>query len=281
MNKRGMVPARTVLSVEGFYSLYHFNLSNRETRGELHDSYELVYVESGFYYVILDGVRVTVPPGSVVFFAPNAFHSGDGTTPVTATVRIISFECTSDAMHFFDNRVFPLDESERTLLLSAFDAAERALERVPGVGLSERKAASGGDLQRMKLSLELVLVTLYREGESTPPPPSRSAASKAEFRRISDYLKKNMSRPLTLSVIAAECSVSVSSLKALCRRFCNCGPIDYLLYLRVTEAKRLIRESSLNFTEIAEKTGFSSLHYFSRVFKARTGMSPSEYARIP
>ena len=281
MKERGIVPAETVLSVDGFYSLYHFNLSNRETRGELHDSYELVYVESGFYYVILDGVRVTVPPGSVVFFAPNTFHSGDGTTPVTATVRIISFESTSDAMHFFDNRVFSLSDAERDLLLSAFGAAERVLEKPHGRCLSLKEEARGADLQKLKLTLELFLVTLYREGEVAPLPPSRSAAAKAEFRRISDYLKKNMSRPLTLSVIAAECSVSVSSLKALCHRFCDCGPIDYLLSLRVTEAKRLIRESALNFTEIAERTGFSSLHYFSRTFKARTGMSPSEYAKAP
>ena len=44
-------------------------------------------------------------------------------------------------------------------------------------------------------------------------------------------------------------------------------------------AKELIRTSAMNFTEIAEAVGFESLHYFSRVFKARTGLSPSQYAK--
>ena len=51
------------------------------------------------------------------------------------------------------------------------------------------------------------------------------------------------------------------------------------LDLKLKEAKRLIRESSLNFTEISELLGFNSLHYFSRLFKERVGMTPSEYAR--
>ena len=44
------------------------------------------------------------------------------------------------------------------------------------------------------------------------------------------------------------------------------------------QAKLLIRENSLNFTEIANTLGYSSIHYFSRQFKTFTGMSPSEYA---
>ena len=44
------------------------------------------------------------------------------------------------------------------------------------------------------------------------------------------------------------------------------------------QAKLLIRENSLNFTEIANTLGYSSIHYFSRQFKKITGMTPSEYS---
>jgi YesN/AraC family two-component response regulator len=49
--------------------------------------------------------------------------------------------------------------------------------------------------------------------------------------------------------------------------------------LKIKEAKRLIREGQMNFTEISEFLGFSSIHYFSKLFKKPTGKSPSEYAK--
>ena len=40
----------------------------------------------------------------------------------------------------------------------------------------------------------------------------------------------------------------------------------------------MIREKQYNFTEIAQRLGYSSVHYFSRHFKQVAGMTPSEYA---
>ena len=49
--------------------------------------------------------------------------------------------------------------------------------------------------------------------------------------------------------------------------------------LKVMEAKRLIDEEKLNFTEISEKLNFSSPYYFTKVFKKSVGLSPSEYKK--
>ena len=73
--------------------------------------------------------------------------------------------------------------------------------------------------------------------------------------------------------------MSVSKLKLLFRSKVGKGPIDYLICLRVEKAKLLIRKGELNISQVAEMLGFSSLHYFSRVFKRATGMSPSEYGK--
>ena len=43
-------------------------------------------------------------------------------------------------------------------------------------------------------------------------------------------------------------------------------------------AKELIREKNMNFTQIADYLGYTSIHYFSRQFKKIAGMTPSEYA---
>ena len=281
MVKRQMITAESVLTVEGFYSLFHMVLKDRISGGELHDFYEVVYVESGFYYVILDGKLHTVPPGSCVFFSPNTYHSDDGSTPVNATVKIISFECNSTLMSHFDNRVFTLEDEPKQSFLHAFDALSLCIENTKKHNLSAKEGAGLTDIQYARLQFESFLLMLYKNSVPLPKESDRATARKAEFRRVSDYLKTNLHRPLTLDDISTECSLSISKLKSICRFFCDCGPIDYLISLRIIRAKYLILEGELNFTEIAQATGFASPHYFSRVFRDRTGMTASQFAKSP
>ena len=57
------------------------------------------------------------------------------------------------------------------------------------------------------------------------------------------------------------------------------GIIDYFILLKIDRAKKLITETELSFTEISDSLGFSSSAYFSRTFKKKTGLTPSEYLR--
>jgi len=55
------------------------------------------------------------------------------------------------------------------------------------------------------------------------------------------------------------------------------GIIDYFILLKIDRAKKLITETELSFTEISSILGFSSSAYFSRTFKKKTGVTPSQY----
>ena len=85
---------------------------------------------------------------------------------------------------------------------------------------------------------------------------------------------------MTISDICREFNISSSRLKRLFRENEACGVIDFFISLKIDRAKALISEGGMNFTQISERLGFSSLHYFSRVFRQRTGMTPSEYRRM-
>ncbi|KTD87469.1 hypothetical protein UQ64_11695 [Paenibacillus etheri] len=55
---------------------------------------------------------------------------------------------------------------------------------------------------------------------------------------------------------------------------------NYLKHVRIEQAKLRIFQGSQNLTEIAEDVGFSSIHLFSRTFKANVGVMPSKFAAI-
>jgi AraC family L-rhamnose operon transcriptional activator RhaR/AraC family L-rhamnose operon regulatory protein RhaS len=57
------------------------------------------------------------------------------------------------------------------------------------------------------------------------------------------------------------------------------SPGDYVLHLRIEEAKRLLEAGRLGITEAGLECGFSDGNYFSRVFKAQTGLTPRQWRR--
>ena len=69
-----------------------------------------------------------------------------------------------------------------------------------------------------------------------------------------------------------------SQLQKLFRDAQGCGVIEFFSMMKVDTAKQMIRDHQLNFTQISDKLGYTSIHYFSRQFKKLTTMTPSEYA---
>lgn len=84
---------------------------------------------------------------------------------------------------------------------------------------------------------------------------------------------------LTLEEISKVANMSHSYF---CRKFKEIYGMNYVKYLtefRLEKSKQLIIESELSLSEIARKTGFSDLSYFSKLFKAHTGISPNKFRR--
>lgn len=85
--------------------------------------------------------------------------------------------------------------------------------------------------------------------------------------RVSQYLEDNIAKRLTLSDICRDNLVGRSYLQKIFREKTGGGAMEYFGTLKIDAAKRMIREGTHNFTEIAALLGYNSIHYFSRHFK--------------
>ncbi|MGL4372980.1 MAG: helix-turn-helix domain-containing protein, partial [Turicibacter sp.] len=74
-------------------------------------------------------------------------------------------------------------------------------------------------------------------------------------------------------------NLSQTHIKVLFKEKVGTGVMENYKSLKVEKAKLMIREDNYNFTQIADKLGYHSIHTFSRNFKKATNMTPSEYAR--
>ena len=107
-----------------------------------------------------------------------------------------------------------------------------------------------------------------------------SAAAYSDQKRLELYLARHYTESLSLKIIANELHMGTTKLCALAKQLSGGKTLSrYITDLRIETAKRLLRESSLSVSDIAETVGFSDDNYFSRVFKASVGLSPAVYRK--
>ncbi|NIK68503.1 response regulator [Paenibacillus sp. BK720] len=108
---------------------------------------------------------------------------------------------------------------------------------------------------------------------------SRNRKSGEElFEQMDAYVKLHKFSQLSINDLAAKFHVSASYVSRIIKRYTNTTFVQYYMELKIEEAcKQLRAKPDLKIKELADALSFSDQHYFSRVFKDHTGLSPSEY----
>jgi len=91
------------------------------------------------------------------------------------------------------------------------------------------------------------------------------------------YVTEHLHEPILLSDIARTTGYSASRISAIFKKETGKTLEDYMLAMRVEEAKRLLARTRLSITEIAFEVGFNSYTRFVIAFKKRTGLSPTQF----
>lgn len=98
------------------------------------------------------------------------------------------------------------------------------------------------------------------------------------FYSIENYIKQNLSQPLSLKSVCAKFGISQTYLSRLFRKYKNMSFNEYVTLNRIEEAKRVMLEHpDMLLKDVAELAGYSDPFYFSHVFRSITGMPPSKY----
>lgn len=113
------------------------------------------------------------------------------------------------------------------------------------------------------------------------PAPVESTFSQADetfLLKLNKIIMDNLSNPaLDVAFLCREVGMSRAALYNKMKALTDVGANDYINKLRLERAILLITTTGLNFTEIAERTGFSTSRYFSTMFKQYTGETPTKF----
>jgi len=99
----------------------------------------------------------------------------------------------------------------------------------------------------------------------------------SQIRQAKSYISDNLSLPISPEKIAIQLDISYSLFRSQFRKYTGFSPIQYQIQLRIQKAKEMLTSTNLSIKEITHKLGFESTFYFSRIFKQKTGKSPSQF----
>lgn len=276
------------LSIDSIYTVHYYEYRNDfQFDGERHDFWEFQCVDKGVAEVMTDNGNHILTHSQVIFHRPNEFHTLKASRKSAPNIIVVSFSCHSPCMKFFENKVLEFSESERSILGRIIAEARNCFTSPlddPYLEKMEKKPEIPfGSQQLLTLYLEELLIHMIRRYTIAHYSASAGIYDPCQTtsdtcREIIHYLEQHVRESLTIQEISRNNMIGRSQLQKLFREEYQCGVIEFFSRMKIDFAKQLIRENDMNFTQISDFLGYSSIHYFSRQFKKLSGMTPTEYA---
>ncbi len=117
--------------------------------------------------------------------------------------------------------------------------------------------------------------------EGPAPPPRRIDRTESLDRRFRRLLFEHATTEGSVGFYAGRLNVSENYLLRCVRKSSGRSPKEWILDVRLMEARKLLRTTDATVAEVAARAGFDDPSYFGRLFRRRFGMSPRTFRTIP
>ena len=265
----GSLRVENGIRVDGLYTFFY---QEKEQGflfpGESHRMPELTYVDQGSLHSVADGQDLLLKQGDIVIYGPGQWHMQYADIGVAPRYVTLTFDISG------------LDVTP--LLNRKFAAPQQAVQLLQQM-LREQERMDKYSNEMILTQLTQLLLTLLRESENPSGgklQTSNAVHSENEIiRQAQIFISSHIRQKLSVPLVARQVDVSPSYLTALFHKNLQISPGEYIRRIKLQESKQMIRENDLNFTEIAAALQYSTVHHFSRQFKEKFGITPTEYAK--
>lgn len=266
-------------------NLHYFEFANNyHTREDSHAFYELVYVDSGWLNIASEYYDGRLNQRQMILHLPDEPHALSCDKNVAPEVIIIEFIGECKELAPFAKKPFTLNTALQKLLAEIIREGFAAFAPpydVPNMPeLKRRPTKPYGAEQLIRNLLEEFWIRAVRSSDSRQIQTDSTKFADSEFvARIEQYIQENLSTHITIGELCLLFNTNKTTLHRAFRAATGATVVQRINRMRIHAAKTLIREQNLNFTQISEKVGFSSVHYFTRVFAQYEKITPSEYSK--
>lgn len=241
--------------------------------GEMHDYWEIVYVEKGKLTVAEDEKIYELSECQAIFHAPMEFHSfWAKSEDFPVKLKIFSFSIDTNLAHNLSKGVFTFDIDQADRFTDIFKLIKKHTQNIQE--LPHPSEINHIDKVRALKSLENFLLEII--SDNSPDRTINAKAGAKRYQEVVRILKENVHERLTVEEISKLSHLSVTYIKKLFNLYAGCGVIQHFTKLKMAKAIKYLKEG-YSVGEVADMLSFSSSNYFSSAFKKETGMSPGAY----
>ena len=249
-----------------------------ETTYHCHDDFiELSFVTSGSVDYLIEGDEYTLKKGQVLISNPGIYHKELFNS--NTNCRELHLGLTN--VNIFNNykKDFIDIGDKNVLTLNTYkDEILKTCEEI----VEEQKNHKQTSPFMLKSLVMKVLVLLHREiNEEIPNLNSqefsfKSREKKAIVETITKYLNEKYTQDISLYTLSKNMYLSPVYISKIFKEIMGDSPINYLIQIRLTKAKDLLKDSELSIKTIAKMVGYNDPYYFSKLYKKYYGISPNK-----
>ena len=243
-------------------------LPTHRPRGRL--DYQLLYIASGKAHFYFNGKEEILSAGHMVLYRPKEeqrYYYYGAEQPEVYWV------------HFTGNNVknilrkYGIADDVHTI----FTGTSLEYKRIYMAMIQELQMCKDDYEELLVHYLSELLIMIHRM--IVEKPKKKNIVLMQEMDQAVQYFQEHYNQPLSIKEYAAAHNLSEGWFIQNFKQYTNSTPAQYLLSLRIHNAKVLLESTNYNVTEISNIIGYENPLYFSRIFKKQIGFSPSEYRK--
>ena len=232
-----------------------------------HNHMELFYIMGGKGQFLIQDQLYPVNVNNLVIINPNVTHTEVSLNAQPLEYIVLGIEGIELANSANSNGQFNI--------LDHFESAEisSCLRNI----LREMEQKSTGYEDVCQAFMEILIIRLMRSTSLAVPAEPQIISGNSQCAAVRRYIDLHFKEALTLEQLAENVHMNKYYLSHAFKREYGISPINYMIGKRIEESKYLLAETDLSMSQISQLLGFSSLSYFSQVFRRTQAISPMEY----
>ena len=232
-----------------------------------HNHTELFFIVSGKGQFLIQDQFFPVGINNLVIINPNVLHTEDSLNAQPLEYIVLGIDGIELANDENSNGQFSILDHMESVEISG------CLRNI----LREMEQKNTGYEDVCQAYMEILIIRLRRSTTLSVPSEPQISSGNRQCAAVRRYIDLHFKAPLTLEQLAEESHMNKYYLSHSFKREYGTSPINYMISRRIEESKYLLAETDLSMTQIAQLLGFSSLSYFSQVFRRTQSVSPLEY----
>ena len=232
-----------------------------------HNHLELFYIVGGKGQFLIQDQLYPVNSNNLVIINPNVTHTEVSLNAQPLEYIVLGIEGIELATSESSNGQFNILDHFESVDISS------CLRNI----LREMEQKNTGYEDVCQAYMEILIIRLMRNTALAVPTESQVVSGNRQCAAVKRYIDLHFKESLTLDQLAEDAHMNKYYLSHAFKRVYGTSPINYMITKRIEESKYLLAETDLSMSQIAQLLGFSSLSYFSQVFRRTQSVSPMEY----